>query len=180
MSEVPQDDAGPAPFPEASKFFRTMWLATTWMPSWRASRLRVRLLRREGATVGDNVRFGPLCRVFGPAGLTLEDGVAFARNVFIDGRGGLVVGRESLIGFDTVLSTWGHRFDDAGAPVHAQGFAPEPITIGARVWIGARVFVVPGTTIGDEAIVGTMALVTRSVDAKTIVGGVPARVLRDR
>ncbi len=173
------DEAAPR-FKDASKLFRTIWLFTTWLPSWRGSKLRVALLRREGATVGNNVNIGPLTRVFGPSGITLGDNVAIARNVFIDGRGGLTIGGESLIGFDAVLLTWGHRFDDPNTPVHLQGFAPEPISVGARVWIGARAFVVPGTTIGDEAIVGTMALVTKDVPPKVVVGGIPAKVIRDR
>lgn len=172
--------APPSGFPDASKLFRTIWLFTTWLPTWRGSKLRVALLRREGATVGNNVNIGPLTRVFGPAGITLADNVAIARNVFVDGRGGLSIGEDSLIGFDTVLSTWRHGFDDPGTAVHHQGFVPEPVSIGARVWIGARAFVVPGTSIGDEAIVGTMALVTHDVPAATIVGGVPARVIRSR
>lgn len=170
----------PGGHPLGSKFFRVAWLVTSWLPSWRGSKFRVWLLRREGATIGEGVRIGPLSRVHGPAGVVMHDRVALARNVFVDGRGGIEIGRESLIGFDTVLSTYGHRFEDAETAVHDQGFEPEGITIGEQVWIGARVFVVPGTAIGDGSIVGTMALVTKDVPAKVVVGGVPAKVLRER
>lgn len=169
-----------AQFGDASKLFRTLWLWTTWLPSWRGSQLRVWLLRREGATVGEGVRIGPLTRVFAPAGITLENRVAIARNVFLDGRGGLRIGEETLIGFDVVLLTYGHNFENPDVAVHEQGFSSAPVDVGARVWMGARAFVVPGTSIGDEAIVGTMALVTKPVPPKVVVGGVPAKVLRER
>ena len=55
---------------------------------------------------------------------------------------------------------------------------PAPIIIGNNVWIGASVTVVPGVTIGDNAIIAAGAVVTKDVEANTIVGGVPAKVIR--
>ena len=55
---------------------------------------------------------------------------------------------------------------------------PAPIHIKDRVWIGANATVVPGVTIGENSIVAAGAVVTKDVPPNTIVGGVPAKVLK--
>lgn len=55
-----------------------------------------------------------------------------------------------------------------------------PVVIGRNVWIGGGAMILPGVTIGDDAIVGGGSVVTRSVPAGTTVGGNPARPLRPR
>lgn len=89
-------------------------------------------------------------------------------------QGGIFVGDGTLIGHNVVLATLNH----ARAPQDRASMVPAPIHIGQNVWIGANATVLPGVTIGDGAIVAAGAVVTKDVPANTIVGGVPARVLR--
>ena len=56
----------------------------------------------------------------------------------------------------------------------------KPVIIGDDVWIGGRVIILPGVTIGNGAIVGAGAVVTRDVPEYAIVGGVPAKVIKMR
>lgn len=55
----------------------------------------------------------------------------------------------------------------------------QPVTIGDHIWIGARTNVLNGVTVGDGAVVAAGSLVTRDVPPRALVGGVPARVLRE-
>ena len=54
-----------------------------------------------------------------------------------------------------------------------------PITIGKNVWIGDKATILPGVTIGDGAVIAANAVVTKNVSAYNIVGGNPARIIKD-
>ena len=89
-------------------------------------------------------------------------------------QGGIFIGDETLIGHNVVLATLNHAME----PEDRATMIPAPIHIGKRVWIGSNATVLPGVTIGDGAIVGAGAVMTKDVPENTVVGGVPARVLR--
>lgn len=89
-------------------------------------------------------------------------------------QGGITIGDGALIGHNVVLATINHGFD----PARRGDNVPAPIVIGKRVWIGANVTVCPGVTIGDGAIIAAGAVVTKDVPENTLVGGVPARIIR--
>ena len=130
--------------------------------------------------------FGPGCvvarggRVLAPERLVMGSGVVVARDVTLDARGGLELRDEALVGFETVLLTHTHRSDRVGVAIQHQGMFDGPVTIGERAWLGMRVVVLPGITIGADAIVAAGSVVTRDVPARAVVAGVPARVLRSR
>lgn len=89
-------------------------------------------------------------------------------------QGGIFIGDETLIGHNVVLATLNHAMQ----PEDRATMIPAPIHIGKRVWIGSNATILPGVTIGDGAVVGAGAVVTKDVPENTVVGGVPARVLR--
>ena len=89
-------------------------------------------------------------------------------------QGGIFIGDGALIGHNVVLATLNH----AMSPHDRGTMIPAPIHIGKNVWIGSNATILPGVTIGDGAIVAAGAEVTRDVPENTIVGGVPARIMR--
>ena len=106
--------------------------------------------------------------------------IHIGKNVFINmgckfqDQGGIFIGDGALIGHNVVLATLNH----AKSPQDRSSMLPAPIHIGKNVWIGANATVLPGVTIGDGAIVAAGAVVTRDIPENTIVGGVPAKVIR--
>jgi acetyltransferase-like isoleucine patch superfamily enzyme len=102
-------------------------------------------------------------------------------NVFINhacefmDRGGITIGDDVLIGPKVNLVTINHPLD----PARRRSTFCAPIEIKKGAWPGAAVSVMPGVTIGEYAVVAAHAVVTRDVPAYTVVGGIPARVIRD-
>lgn len=106
--------------------------------------------------------------------------ITVGRRVFINSgccfqdQGGITIGDDALIGPRVVMATLNHDLD----PARRRDMHPAPIVIGNNVWVGASATVLPGVTIGDNAVVAAGAVVTKDVPADTVVGGVPARVLQ--
>ncbi|MFP3919655.1 sugar O-acetyltransferase [Lysinibacillus telephonicus] len=107
--------------------------------------------------------------------------IKVGKNVFINSgcrfqdQGGITIGDGVLIGHNVVLATLNHDID----PRKRSNMYPAPITIGHNVWIGANATVVPGVNIGDGAIIAAGAVVTKDVPPNVIVGGVPAKILKE-
>ena len=74
-----------------------------------------------------------------------------------------------------------HEFKDINIPINLQGAEKEkPIIIGNDVWIGTRVIVLPGVIIGDHSIIAAGSVVTKSCKPYSIIGGVPAKLIKMR
>lgn len=106
--------------------------------------------------------------------------ITIGKNVFINSdckfqdQGGIFIDDGALIGHGVVLATLNHDLD----PEKRQQLHPAPIRIGKRVWIGANATVTQGVTIGDNSVVAAGAVVNKDVPANTIVGGVPAKIIK--
>ena len=90
-------------------------------------------------------------------------------------QGGITIGDDVLVGPQTIIATLNHDPD----PEKRGGMFAKPVVIGDKVWLGARVTICPGVTIGEGAIVGAGAVVTKDVPPRTVVAGVPARIIKE-
>lgn len=96
-------------------------------------------------------------------------------------NGSIHIGNDCLMGPDVVMMATSHEFSDLNKPINQQGERKEqPIVIGNDCWIGTRVVILPGVNIGDQCIVAAGAVVTKSFPPRSIIGGVPARLLKIR
>lgn len=84
----------------------------------------------------------------------------------------VTIGRDCKIARDVII------MDTDQHALPGRELVAEPVTIGDRVWIGARAIVLKGVTIGEDAVIAAGSVVTRDVPAGSLVGGVPARILR--
>lgn len=145
--------------------------------------------------MGKGVRFGRAVTVSGQ--VTLEDGVEIGANTSLtaDGDASIEIGARTFISGGCVIaarervrigpesmvaelvSIRDHDHDPDQPPKSGRTLVA-PVSIGARVWIGAKATVTRGVTIGDDAVVGANALVAHDVEGRSIVGGVPARLIR--
>jgi acetyltransferase-like isoleucine patch superfamily enzyme len=97
-----------------------------------------------------------------------------------NGGASISVGMNCLISGFVYLQTSMHRFQNREIMVKDQGYEHADISIGNNAWLAAHVVILPGCRVGDDAIVGSNAVVTRDVEMGHIVVGVPARTIRDR
>ena len=136
--------------------------------------IRELMERITGRAVPDDFRlFPPFYTDFGK-------NIRIGRGVFINAcccfqdQGGIVVGDGTLIGHRVTVATINHGLRPDERHIHNIA----PVNIGRNVWIGAGAVLLPGVTVGDNAIIAAGAVVSRDVPPSSIVGGVPAAVMR--
>lgn len=146
----------------------------TWIPflSFRMWYYR-RIARMK---IGPHTALWMGCTFYGDAihKITIGSHCSLAATAFTAGTS-ITIGDHVTTGRDVALFTSDHDPDDP-----AFGRREEPICIGERVWIGSRAIVLKGVTIGDGAVISAGSVVTKDVAPYTIVGGNPARYIRDR
>lgn len=136
--------------------------------------------RRDAITVGT----GTMLRSFAMVNAGPPEGFVhigshcgIGQGTILYGNGGLSIGDRVLIAGQCFLVASSHNFTDPTRPIAEQGYSATGIVIEDNVWIGAGAKILDGVTIGAGAIVGSNAVVTRSVSPGARVVGIPARVL---
>ena len=90
-------------------------------------------------------------------------------------QGGIEIGDGTLIGHNVVMATLNHNMKVESRA----NIIPKPIKIGKNVWIGANVTICQGVEIGDGAIIAAGAVVNKNVEKNIVVGGVPAKFIKN-
>lgn len=117
--------------------------------------------------------FPPFYTDFGK-NLHIGEGVFINACCQFQDHGGVYIGDFCQIGHNVVFATLNHGLS-AGT---RRSMTPAPIRLGRNVWVGSNSTILPGVTVGDDAIIAAGAVVAKDVPAGTIVGGVPARIIR--
>jgi acetyltransferase-like isoleucine patch superfamily enzyme len=112
--------------------------------------------------------------------LWVGDKVVFGRNNVVNAYLDVSIGATTIVADMVYVTDFDHVFANADIPIKDQGIVKSPVRIGADVWLGTKVSVVRGTTIGDGCVVAANAVVTGDLPPYSIAAGVPAKVLRSR
>ena len=136
----------------------------------------------EGLILEDNVIVNRNCIIQAKAGpIRLGKRTSIGSNSVIVSMDGVEVGEAVLIAGGCYISAGSYYYDDSNIAVMDQGvYTKGPIIISTKAWLGTRVTVLDGVTIGVSAVVGSGSVVVRDVPPAAIVVGVPARVIKKR
>ena len=144
-------------------------------------------LAKQGIFFGNNVSLGAYSRVIVSTSLNdigefikIGNNVGIGEFAYLGGAGGLEIGNDCIVGQYLSCHPENHNYQDITAVIRNQGVNRKGIKIGKNCWIGSKVTILDGVEIGDGSIIAAGAVVTTSFPANSIIGGVPAKLLKNR
>ena len=148
---------------------------------------RVECTSREGVQLGRNFKLGAFSRMIASGtlsdlgkGIRIGDNVGIGEFAYIGGAGGVVIGSDTVVGQYFSVHPENHVFTDLNLSIREQGVTRAGIEVGEGCWIGAKVTLTDGVSVGRHSVIAAGSVVTRSFPEYSIIGGVPARLLRSR
>lgn len=166
--------------PLGEKVKRLAWGLTYWLcfrpsPRWFMHSWRRYILILFGAKIGVGCRIAPTARIWAPWRLRLGDFVAIGDEVDLYCVDNITIGAKVAISQRSFLCTGSHNVNSLRRPL-----VTRPIVIRDHAWICAEAYLAPGVEVGTGAVVGARACVYKEVEDWTIVGGNPAKFIKQR
>ena len=144
-------------------------------------------LSTEGIVFGNNVSIGKNTTIECSGtmknlgkGLVVGNNVGLGTHGFFGCAGGVEIGDDTIFGNFVSLHSENHVFEDINTPIRCQGVTRQGIKIGRDCWIGAKVTILDGAVIGNGSVVAAGAVVRGEFPPYSVIGGVPAKVLKRR
>ena len=91
----------------------------------------------------------------------------------------VIIGSNVMIGPDVLIYTINHNYEKENVLIIKQGVNKKKVKIGDNVWIGTRVIILPGVTIGNNVVIASGSVVTKDVPDNVVVGGNPAKIIKN-
>ncbi|SDB65043.1 Hexapeptide repeat of succinyl-transferase [Flavobacteriaceae bacterium MAR_2010_188] len=145
----------------------------------------------EGATlhisanskIGNGVSIQTRCAIFaresnGKGELKIGNNTNIGDYTIIDTVSDVTLGNNVALGPHCTLYTHDHIYSDLSLPAWKAGIITKPIIIEDGAWVGSKVTILPGVTIGKRAVIAAGSVVTKNVEAESICGGVPAKLIK--
>jgi len=147
----------------------------------------VSALSTEGVFFGNNVGIGDYSKIIVSTSLNnlgkfikIGNNVGIGEFAYLGGAGGLEIGDDCIVGQYFSCHPENHNYQDLSLPIRLQGVERKGIKIGANCWIGSKVSILDGVVLGNGCIIGAGAVVTKSFPDNSIIGGVPAKLIKNR
>jgi acetyltransferase-like isoleucine patch superfamily enzyme len=142
-------------------------------------------LGKKGLIIGNNVSIGAYSQIivsgsFANRGefIYIQDNVGIGPFAHLGGSGGLTIKKNCIIGGYFSCHPENHNFDKLDELIKNQGTIRNEIIINEDCWIGAKVTILSGIVIGKHCVIAAGSVVTKNVEPYSVVGGVPAKVLK--
>jgi len=144
-------------------------------------------LGTEGVRLGRNFKLGAYSRIVVSGsisdlgkGIFIGDNVGIGEFAYIGGAGGVRIGSDVIVGQYFSVHPENHIFGDPNLPIREQGVSRRGIKVGQGCWIGAKVTLIDGVTIGSNCVIAAGSVVTQNFPNNSVIGGVPAKLLQSR
>lgn len=144
-------------------------------------------LSELGIIFGKNVSVGKFTTIectgnanFLGKGLIVGDNVGLGTRGHYGCAGGVKIGKDTIIGNYVSFHSENHNYHDSNIPIRLQGVNHKGIVIGENCWIGAKVTILDGSTVGNGCIIAAGSVVRGEFPENAIIGGVPAKILKFR
>lgn len=145
----------------------------------------INALSKNGIILGNNSKIGAFSKVIASGSLSdIGKGIRIGHNVgigeyaYLGGAGGLEIDDDCIIGQYLSCHPENHIYHDTTTLIRLQGVERKGIYIGKNCWIGAKVTITDGVNIGNNCVIAAGAVVTKSFAANSVIGGVPAKLLK--
>ena len=137
--------------------------------------------------LGANVSIGAFSQVIISTALNelgeyihIGDNVGIGEFAYLGGAGSLEIGNNCIVGQYFSCHTENHLFTDPDVLIRHQGVSRKVIKIGENCWIGSKVTILDGVEVGSGCVIAAGAVVTRSFPNNSIIGGIPAQLIKKR
>lgn len=168
--------------PEPTVFYTMFWRMFDKTPAAMlqgfAIPLRRILAKRVFGSCGDNVIIHHNVLFNVGTNIELGEGALLNRYVMLDDRASLKIGAYTMVAAGVTIETHTHPFEDFTQPIAISGRQGRPVAVGPNSVLGYNAVVMAGITIGERCIVGANSVVTKDVPDFTVVGGVPAKAIK--